>query len=44
MLTIFIYDKHELKIGIKKEMTEHGMSKEEATKTAKDHLKENPHY
>jgi hypothetical protein len=44
MLTLFIYDKKELETGIKKEMEEHGMSHEEATKTAKDHLKENPHY
>lgn len=34
----------ELKMGIKKEMKEHGMSHEEARKTASDHLKENPHY
>jgi len=44
MLTLMIFDKHELETGIRKEMQEHGMSKEEATKTAKDHLKENPHY
>jgi hypothetical protein len=34
----------ELEMGIKKEMEEHGMSKEEATKTAIDHLRENPKY
>lgn len=44
MLKLFIYDKKELKTGIEKEMSEHGMNREEATKTAKDHLKENPRY
>lgn len=34
----------ELSKGIKTEMKEHGMSKSEATKTAKDHLKEHPNY
>lgn len=34
----------ELEMGIKTEMEEHGMSKSEATKTAKDHLRENPNY
>jgi hypothetical protein len=34
----------ELEIGIKTEMKEHGMDKAEATKTAKDHLRENPRY
>lgn len=34
----------ELSMGIKTEMEEHGMSKAEATKTAKDHLRENPKY
>lgn len=38
------YSKTELNKGIKNEMSEHGMSKKEATKTAKDHLKENPKY
>jgi len=44
MLTLFIFDKKELEDGTQKEMQEHGMSHEEAVKTAKDHLKENPHY
>ncbi len=44
MLTLFIFDKKELEVGIEKEMKEHGMSHEEALRTAKDHLKENPHY
>jgi len=44
MLTLLIINKKELETGIKKEMEEHGMSLEKATKTAKDHLKENPHY
>jgi hypothetical protein len=34
----------ELSMGIETEMKEHGMSKAEATKTAKDHLRENPNY
>jgi hypothetical protein len=34
----------ELEMGIKTEMKEHGMSKKEATKTAKDHLKEHSNY
>jgi len=34
----------ELERGIKTEMEEHGMDKAEATKTAKDHLRENPRY
>jgi hypothetical protein len=34
----------ELEMGIETEMKEHGMSKAEATKTAKDHLSENPNY
>jgi hypothetical protein len=34
----------ELEMGIETEMKEHGMSKAEATKTAKDHLRENPNY
>jgi len=34
----------ELAMGIKTEMEEHGMSKSEATKTAKDHLREHPNY
>jgi len=44
MHRLYIYDKKELEMGIKKEMEEHGMSEEQATKTAKDHLKENPKY
>jgi len=44
MHRLYIYDKKELEMGIKKEMEEHGMSEQEATKTAKDHLKENPKY
>jgi hypothetical protein len=34
----------ELAMGIKTEMEEHGMGKAEATKTAKDHLRENSKY
>jgi hypothetical protein len=34
----------ELEMGIETEMKEHGMTKAEATKTAKDHLRENPNY
>lgn len=34
----------EVEMGIETEMKEHGMSKAEATKTAKDHLRENPNY
>ena len=37
-------DGGELEMGIKQEMKEHGMSKKEATKTAKDHLKEDDYY
>jgi len=39
-----IINKQELKMGIEKEMSEHGMSHEEAHKTALDHLKERPDY
>jgi len=31
-------------MGIKTEMEEHGMDRAEATKTAKDHLREHPNY
>lgn len=34
----------ELEMGIETEMKEHGMSEAEATKTAKDHLREHPNY
>jgi hypothetical protein len=44
MYKLIIYNKKELELGIRKETEEHGMSREQATKTAKDHLKENPHY
>ena len=44
MYKLAIVDRHELEMGIKKEMTEHGMSEQKARKTAMDHLKENPHY
>lgn len=44
MVKLLIINRKELAKGIQKEMEEHGMSEEEATKTAKDHLKENPHY
>jgi len=36
--------KSEMAMGIKDEMGEHGMSKEQAAKTASDHLKSNPKY
>jgi len=39
-----IINKHELEMGIEKEMSEHAMSCEEARKTALDHLKERPDY
>jgi len=39
-----IVNKHELKMGIEKESGEHGMSYEQAHKTALDHLKERPDY
>lgn len=39
-----LVDKKELEMGIEKESTEHGMSYEEARKTALDHLKERPDY
>ena len=38
------YDEKELKLGIKEEMEEHGMDVTKATKTAKDHLREDPKY
>jgi len=44
MLTLLIIDKKQLKMGIAKEMEEHGMSEQEAHKTAIDHIKENPRY
>lgn len=44
MYKLIIVDSKELQTGIKKEMSEHGMSEKEARKTAIDHLKENPHY
>jgi phage gp29-like protein len=37
-------DPEEFSRGIEEEMREHGMSREEARKTAMDHLRENPHY
>lgn len=43
-MKLIILDKHELAIGIEKESSEHGMSYEEARKTAIDHLKERPDY
>jgi len=43
-MRLLILDKKELQMGIEKESTEHGMSYEEARKTAIDHLKENPKY
>jgi len=39
-----IVNKKELKMGIDKESKEHGMSYEDAYKTALDHLKERPDY
>ena len=44
MMTKQKFNKRELKMGIKVEMSEHGMNRKIATKTAKDHLRENPHY
>jgi hypothetical protein len=44
MYKLAIVDRQELEMGIKKEMTEHGMSEQKARKTAMDHLRENPHY
>jgi len=43
-MKLIILDKHELEMGIAKESSEHGMSYEEARKTAIEHLKENPKY
>lgn len=43
-MKLIVVDAKELKMGIQKEMEEHGMSYKEAHKTAIDHLKENPHY
>ena len=39
-----INEASELKMGMKDEMEEHGMTKDEAKKTAKDHLKKNKRY
>lgn len=43
-MKLIMYKKHELELGIKKEQHEHGMSYEEARKTALDHLRERPDY
>jgi hypothetical protein len=43
-MKLIIVNKHELQLGIEKESSEHGMSTEEARKTAIDHLKERPDY
>ena len=43
-MKLIIVNKHELALGIEKESSEHGMSYEEARKTAIDHLKERPDY
>lgn len=43
-MKLLIVSKKELELGIEKESSEHGMSKEEARKTALDHLKERPDY
>ena len=43
-MKLILIDKKELEMGIEKESTEHGMSYEEARKTALDHLKERPDY
>lgn len=43
-MKLIILDKRELALGIEKESSEHGMSYEEARKTAIDHLKERPDY
>lgn len=37
-------ENEELKKGIEIEMSEHGMDEEEATKTAEEHLQEDPEY
>ena len=43
-MRLILVDKSELEKGIEKESSEHGMSQEEARKTALDHLKERPDY
>lgn len=43
-MRLLVINKEELKKGIEKESSEHGMSYEEARKTAIDHLKERPDY
>ena len=43
-MKLMLVNKHELEMGIEKESSEHGMSREEARKTALDHLKERPDY
>ena len=43
-MRLILVDKSELQKGIEKESSEHGMSPEEARKTALDHLKERPDY
>lgn len=43
-MRLMIVSKKELELGIEKESGEHGMSYEEARKTALDHLKERPDY
>lgn len=43
-MRFIIVNKKELEMGIEKESTEHGMSYEEAKKTAIEHLKERPDY
>jgi len=43
-MRLLILNKHELAMGIAKESSEHGMSYDEARKTAIDHLKERPDY
>mgnify|MGYP003350318663 CR=1 FL=1 len=43
-MRLILIDKEELQKGIEKESSEHGMSPEEARKTALDHLKERPDY
>ena len=43
-MKLMLVDKKELEMGIEKESSEHGMSYEEARKTALDHLKERPDY
>ena len=43
-MRLILVDKKELQMGIDKESREHGMSYEEARRTAIDHLKERPDY